>query len=123
MQAAPGADTNNRPPNKPPMEQPKRPAAALGAQIALEALPTPPAPQRVPTKAPATRPATATATRPARDIQGSMESAGAQQAQRPRTAGPRRRNVAAILGIVVDPQVARQEKCEERRRDRERDSR
>ena len=88
MQAAPGADTNNRPPNKPPMEQPKRPAAALGAQIALEALPTPPAPQRVPTKAPATRPATtatranATVARPAGDIQGSMESAGAQQAQR-----------------------------------------
>ena len=97
MQAAPGADTNNRPPNKPPMEQPKRPAAALGAQIAaetlptpaapLETLPTPAAPPRVPTNAPATRPATATATAPRRatrpgDIQGSMESASAQQAQR-----------------------------------------
>ena len=91
MQAAPGADTNNRPPNKPPMEQPKRPAAALGAQIAVEALPTPAAPPRVQTTT-ATRPATATAKRPANatattrratrpgDIQGSMDSARAQQA-------------------------------------------
>merc|ERR1739841_403744 len=56
----------------------KRPPAAMPAPVAVEAPPTP----RVPTTAPATRPATATATRPARDIQGSMESAGAQQAQR-----------------------------------------
>ena len=58
-------------------QQPKRPPAA---------------PPRVPTNAPATRPATApatatsaataTAARPAGDIQGSMESAGAQRAQR-----------------------------------------
>ena len=59
----------------------KRPPAAMPAPVAGEAPPTPPVP-RVPTNAPATRPATATATRPAGDIQGSMESAGAQQAQR-----------------------------------------
>jgi hypothetical protein len=89
MQAAPGADTNNMgPPSKPSMEQAKRPAAALGAPVAVEALPTRSAPPRVPTNAPATRPATtatratATAARPAGDIQGSMESAGAQRAQR-----------------------------------------
>ena len=90
MQAAPGADTNNMgPPNKPSAEQPDRPAAALGAPVAVEALPTSPAPPRIPTKASATRPATtatranATGARPAAgDIQGSMESAGAQQAQR-----------------------------------------
>ena len=96
MQAAPGADTNNKgPPSKPSMEQPKRPAAAMAAPVAVEALPTPAAPletrptpaapPRVPKNATATRPsATATtrrATRPG-DIQGSMESAGAQQAQR-----------------------------------------
>ncbi len=88
MQAAPGADTNNMgPPNKPSVEPAKRPPAATAAPAAVEALPTPPAPRRVPTNAPATRPATATATAPRRatrpgDIQGSMESAGAQQAQR-----------------------------------------
>ncbi len=52
----------------------KRPPAAMPAPVAVEA------PPRVPTTA--TRPATATAARPAGDIQGSMESAGAQQAQR-----------------------------------------
>ena len=62
-------------------QQTKRPAATMAAPVAVEVPPTPPAPPRVPTSA-ATRPATATATRPARDIQGSMESAGAQQAQR-----------------------------------------
>ena len=59
----------------------KRPPAAMPAPVAVEAPPTPPAPRRVPTTA-AQRPATATAARPARDIQGSMESASAQQAQR-----------------------------------------
>ena len=60
----------------------KRPPAAMPAPVAVEAPPTPPAPPRVLTNAAATRPASAAATRPARDIQGSMESAGAQQAQR-----------------------------------------
>ena len=91
MQAAPGADTNNMgQPSQASVEQPNRPAAAMPAPVAVEAPPTPPAPARVPTKAAATRPATATATRaatataarPAGEIQGSMESAGAQQAQR-----------------------------------------
>ena len=59
----------------------KRPPAAMPAPVAVEAPPTPPAPRRVPTTA-AQRPATATAARPARDIQGSMESASAQRAQR-----------------------------------------
>ncbi|CAH0377690.1 unnamed protein product [Pelagomonas calceolata] len=82
------------PPNsQPSAEQPKRPAAALGAQIAVETLPTPAAPletlptpaspPRVPKNATATRPNATVTTRPASgDIQGSMESAGAQQAQR-----------------------------------------
>ena len=86
MQAAPGADTNNMgPPNKPSAEQPDRPAAALGAPVAVETLPTPAAPPRVPKNTTATRPTNATiTTRPAAssDIQGSMESAGAQRAQR-----------------------------------------
>ena len=66
----------------------KRPAAAMPAPVAVEAPPTSPAPPRVLTTAPATRPANATATATTRratrpgDIQGSMESAGAQQAQR-----------------------------------------
>ena len=66
----------------------KRPPAAMPAPVAVEAPPTPPAPPRVPTTAPAARPVPATATRDQRratrpgDIQGSMESAGAQQAQR-----------------------------------------
>ena len=66
----------------------KRPPAAMPAPVAVEAPPTPPAPPRVLTNAPATRPAPATATATTRratrpgDIQGSMESAGAQQAQR-----------------------------------------
>ena len=75
--------------SQPSMErqQTKRPSAAMPAPVAVEAPPTPPAPPRVLTNAPATRPATATATAPRRatrpgDIQGSMESAGAQQAQR-----------------------------------------
>ena len=64
----------------------KRPPAAMPAPVAVEAPPTPPAPQRVPTTT-APRPVTATVPRtrtPPRpgDIQGSMESAGAQQAQR-----------------------------------------
>jgi hypothetical protein len=74
--------------SQPSMErqQTKGPAAAMPAPVAVEAPPTPPAPRRVPTTA-ATRPATATVPRtrtPPRpgDIQGSMESAGAQQAQR-----------------------------------------
>ena len=86
------------PPNQPSMERQqmapsapwsaKRPPAAMPAPVAVEAPPTPPAPRRVLTKAPAARPAPATVTRtvtgqrPAGDIQGSMESAGAQQAQR-----------------------------------------
>ena len=84
MQAAPGADTNNMgPPNKPSVEQPSRPAAAMAPPVAVEALPTPPAPRRIPTKASATRPNVTATTRPASgDIQGSMESAGAQRAQR-----------------------------------------
>ena len=70
----------------------KRPPAARPAPVAVEAPPTPAAPRRVPTKAAATRPANDTAKRPANataatrpasgDIQGSMESASAQQAQR-----------------------------------------
>ena len=68
-------------------KQTNRPAAAMTEPVAaVEAPPTPPAPPRVPMTT-ATRPATATATTPRRatrpgDIQGSMESAGAQQAQR-----------------------------------------
>ena len=57
-------------------QQTNRPAATMAAPVALEALPTPAAPRRVLTSA-ATRPAPASG-----DIQGSMESAGAQQAQR-----------------------------------------
>ena len=82
------------PPNQQSMEQPKRPPASgssqpsmerqqtkgppntIAAPVAPEALPTPAAPRRVLTSA-ATRPAPASG-----DIQGSMESAGAQQAQR-----------------------------------------
>ena len=66
----------------------KRPPAAMPAPVAVEAPPTPPAPPRVLTNAPTKRPGPATATATTRratrpgDIQGSMESAGAQQAQR-----------------------------------------
>ena len=59
----------------------KRPPAAMPAPVAVEAPPTPPAPRRAPTTA-APRPAPATARHTTGDIQGSMESAGAQQAQR-----------------------------------------
>ena len=73
--------------SQPSMErqQTKRPPAAMPAPVAVEAPPTPPAPRRVPTTT-APRPATTTVPRtrtPPRpgDIQGSMESAGAQQAK------------------------------------------
>ena len=60
--------------SQPSMErqQTKGPPNTIAAPVAPEALPTPAAPRRVPTKA--------AATRPARDIQGSMDSARAQQA-------------------------------------------
>ena len=72
-------------------QQTKRPSAAMPAPVAVEAPPTPPAPPRVPTTTaprPATQPVPATATRAANatarrttsDIQGSMDSARAQQA-------------------------------------------
>ena len=64
--------------SQPSMErqQTKGPPNTIAAPVAPEALPTPAAPRRVLTSA-ATRPAPASG-----DIQGSMESAGAQQAQR-----------------------------------------
>ena len=65
--------------SQPSMErqQTKRPPAAMPAPVAVEAPPTPPAPRPATAAVPRTR----TPPRPG-DIQGSMESAGAQQAQR-----------------------------------------